>query len=204
MFVKPPSIIKKILPKLTWEVATSKKEIFLTFDDGSIPEVTPNVLKILNKYGVKATFFCVGENVEKYPQTFNSIIANGHAVGNHSYNHLSGWKTKNDEYFQNIEKANTLIHSKLFRPPYGRIKPSQIKYLSNNYLIIMWSVLTYDFSNKISEQQCLSNSITNVVPGSIIVFHDSIKASRNMYYALPLTIEHFLSEGWNFSLFEDI
>ncbi len=200
MFVKSPSILKKIFPNLTWEIKTTNKEIFLTFDDGPHPKITPQVLKILDEFDVKATFFCVGENIDKHPDTYKLILNNGHKTGNHSYNHLNGWKTPNANYFSNIEKADKLINSKLFRPPYGRISLSQIKPLSKIYSIVMWTVLTYDFDQKVSREQCLSNSIKNTKPGSIVVFHDSLKAADNVLYALPLFLKHFLDRGYSFSL----
>ncbi len=200
MFVKPPSILKKIFPDLIWEVKTTNKEIFLTFDDGPHPKITPQVLKILDEFNVKATFFCVGENTDKHPDTYKQIVSNGHKTGNHSYNHLNGWKTSNAEYFSNIEKADNLIKSKLFRPPYGRISLSQIKLLSKKYSIIMWTILTYDYDKKVSREQCLSNSIKNTKSGSIVVFHDSLKSENNLLYALPLFLKYFLDKGYSFSL----
>jgi len=202
MFAKSPSILKKIFPDLVWEIKTTNKEIFLTFDDGPHPKITPQVLKILDEFDVKATFFCVGENIDKHPDTYKLIISNGHKTGNHSYNHLNGWKTSNANYFANIEKADKLINSKLFRPPYGRISLSQIKPLSKIYSIIMWTVLTYDFDQKVSRKQCLSNSIKNTNTGSIVVFHDSLKAADNLLYALPLFLKHFLDRGYSFSLLQ--
>jgi len=198
MIVKPFSIFKNLSRNLIWEVKTNKKEIFLTFDDGPHPTITPQVIKILNEFGVKATFFCVGENVKKFRDTYKLIVESGHKAGNHSYNHLSGWKTSNHEYYNNIELASNLIKSNLFRPPYGRIALSQIKPLSKKYKIIMWTVLTYDFDNRVSKEQCLKNSI-KTKPGSIVLFHDSDKAVDNMIYALPLFLKHFLNKGFTFS-----
>ena len=199
MIVKPFSIFKKLSRNLIWEVKTNKKEIFLTFDDGPHPEITPQVIKILNEFGVKATFFCVGENVKKFPDTYKQIIESGHKTGNHSYNHLNGWKTSNHEYYNNIELASNLIKSNLFRPPYGRIALSQIKPLSKKYKIIMWTVLTYDFDNRVAKQQCFRNSISSTKPGSIVLFHDSEKAVDNMIYALPLFVKYFLDKGFTFN-----
>jgi len=200
MFIKTPSILKKIFPNIVWEVKTNKKEIYLTFDDGPHSIITPKVLKILNNYGVKATFFCVGENIKKNPDTFSQIINEGHKAGNHTYNHLNGWKTSNADYFDNIEKADNLINSKLFRPPYGRIALSQIAPLSKKYSIIMWTVLTYDYDKKVTKEKCFNNSISKTKPGSIVVFHDSLKSADNLLYALPLFIKHFLEKGYTFCL----
>jgi len=198
MFAKPPFLVKKLFSYLVWDIDTDKKNVFLTFDDGPHPEITTQVLNILAEYNVKATFFCVGENVQKYPDTFKLIMSKGHSVGNHSYNHLNGWKTKKSEYLNNVEQANTLIKSSIFRPPYGRITPIQIKALKKKYRIIMWSVLTYDFDSEVSKQQCYNNSIKHVSPGSIVVFHDSVKAANNMLFALPLFIQQMLKDGWIF------
>lgn len=198
MIIKSLSILKKIFPDLIWEINTKEKEIYITFDDGPHPEITPIVIKALDKYDAKATFFCVGENVMKYPDTFKLMLSNGHKVGNHSYGHLNGWKVSNNDYFENIEKANILIESNLFRPPYGRIVPSQIKILKKKYSIIMWTVLTYDFDKKVSRKRCLKNSITVTKPGSIVVFHDSLKSAKNLNYALPLFLKHFNEKGFVF------
>lgn len=198
MIVKSPSILKKIFPDLTWEISTKAKEIYVSFDDGPHPEITPQVLKVLDQYDAKATFFCVGENVMKYPDTFRAILDRDHSVGNHSYSHLNGWKVSNSDYFENIEKAREIIESNLFRPPYGRIVPTQIKILKKKYSIVMWSVLTYDFDKKISKKQCLKNSIRETKPGSIVVFHDSLKSANNVLYALPLFLKHFSDKGFVF------
>lgn len=200
MFINLPLILKRLFKDLTWDKKTKEKVIYLTFDDGPNPEITPKVLKILDAYNSKATFFCVGENVLNFPETYNLVIGDGHGVGNHSYNHISGWKTSNIEYFSNIEKARKLIDSKLFRPPYGRITPSQIKYLKKKYSIIMWSVLTYDFDKKVTKEQCLKNSIINTKPGSVVVFHDSFKSANNMLFALPFFLKHFIEDGYKFEV----
>ncbi len=200
MFVKSPSILKKIFPNLIWDIKTYEKKIYLTFDDGPHPDITPGVLEMLDKYKAKATFFCVGDNVRKHPDTYELILARGHKVGNHSYSHKNGWKISNDDYFDDIEKADKLIRSNLFRPPYGRITPSQIKHLKKNYSIIMWSVLTYDYSKNVSKEQCLRNSIIKTKPGSIVVFHDSLKSANNLFYALPMFLKHFTDKGFVFSV----
>ncbi len=200
MFVKSPSILKKIFPNLIWDIKTYEKEIYLTFDDGPHPDITPGVLEMLDKYKAKATFFCVGDNVRKHPDTYELILNKGHEVGNHSYSHSNGWKVSNDNYFDDIEKADKLIRSNLFRPPYGRISPSQIKHLKKKYSIIMWSVLTYDYSKNVSKEQCLRNSIIKTKPGSIVVFHDSLKSENNLFYALPMFLKHFTDKGFVFSV----
>lgn len=200
MLVKPPYLVRKFFPHLLWEAKTTKEEIFLTFDDGPHPEITPLVLDILDEYNAKATFFCVGENVKKYPKTYASILKRGHRTGNHSFNHLNGWKTNNSAYFDNIEKAKFFIDSQLFRPPYGRIKPTQIKALRSQYKIVMWTVASYDFSKKVSPDQCRQNAIQKSKAGSIIVFHDSEKARDNLLSALPAFLEHFQNKGFAFPL----
>ena len=175
-----------------------RKRIFLTFDDGPVPEITPDVLQLLSDYQIKATFFCVGENIQKYPYIFEQILKKGHSVGCHTYNHLNGWKTPKDEYIQNIAKCNNFIQTKLFRPPYGKATPAQIELLKSNYFTILWSVLSGDFDTGITGEQCLQNAVNNTVDGSIVVFHDSIKAKERLMYALPKFIEHFLAQGFKF------
>ena len=197
--IKSPRILSKLSKKsLFWEITTSEKDIYLTFDDGPIPEVTPKVLDILNEYKIQATFFCVGENVKNNPDIYISILDNNHSVGNHTYNHLNGWKTLSKNYYSNIEKCSELVKSNLFRPPHGMIKPSQIIKLKKEFSIILWSVLTGDFDHSITPQKCLENAIDNTTNGSIVVFHDSIKSKKNMLYALPKFIEHFLNQGYYF------
>ncbi|MBI9032903.1 MAG: polysaccharide deacetylase family protein [Bacteroidales bacterium] len=197
--IKPPFLIKKIIyPGLHWKVQTDRKEIFLTFDDGPHPEITPKVLEILDKYEAKATFFCVGENVKKYPEIYRMILSRGHQTGNHTFNHLKGWNTPTTKYAENVYLASTHIRSSLFRPPHGRIKRSQLKILKQQYHIIMWSVLTYDWDSKLSGEQCLSTAIQSSKAGSIVVFHDSLKAKKNMLYALPRFLEHFTEQDYQF------
>ncbi len=196
--VKSPRIIKKYYPQLVWDIPNFENKIYLTFDDGPVPEITTWVLAILKQYNVKATFFCLGCNVAKNPELFNQIIENGHAVGNHSYHHLSGWDTDDEVYFSNVKKCNEVINSKLFRPPYGRIKKSQIAETSKEYKIIMWSVLSGDFDPKITPEKCFNNVIKNTKIGSIIVFHDSLKAFPNLENTLPKTIEYLLAKGFVF------
>lgn len=201
MFEKPPRLLKKLYPSLYWDINTNEREIFLTFDDGPHPTITPIVLDILDEYNAKAVFFCVGENVCKYPDTYKQIIARGHHTGNHSFNHFNGWKTKDQDYFDNIYKTAEIVNSNLFRPPYGRISPSQITHLKKEFKIIMWSVLTCDYDKNITKKQCFNYSIKNTIPGSIVVFHDSEKAEKNMMYALPKFLDYFTSRGYKFNTF---
>lgn len=198
MQFKTPYVAKLVYPSLTWDMPNASKKIFITFDDGPHPEITPLVLEILDKYSAKATFFCVGENVKNFPDTFHLIKENAHTVGNHSFNHLNGWKTENSNYYENVKKAAKYIDSDLFRPPYGRISPSQIKHLKKQYRIIMWSALSYDFDIRVSKEKCLELSIKNTVSGSIIVFHDSAKAKEKMLFALEGFLKHFSKRGFEF------
>jgi peptidoglycan/xylan/chitin deacetylase (PgdA/CDA1 family) len=203
MRVKPPYIARVLFPQLLWEVDTDAKEIFLTFDDGPHPEITPRVLEILDEFNAKATFFCVGDNVEKYPETYAAILEKGHKTGNHSFNHLNGWKTKNKDYFENIEQCRKRVDSDLFRPPYGRIKPTQLEVLNQQYNIVMWSVLSYDFDKNTSPGQCIANAIRHTKSGSIVVFHDSEKARKNLLFALPKFLETFTKQGFLFPVLSE-
>lgn len=201
--IKTPFVVKELFPNFIWEINTTKKELYLTFDDGPTPEITNWVLKVLSDFNAKATFFCVGKNVEKHPDIFQHIIDQDHTIGNHTHNHIKGWNTKTEDYLTNIEKASGIIPSKLFRPPYGQIKPKQGKKLiSMDYKVVMWNVLPFDWDNQVSEKTCLNNVISNTKNGSIIVFHDSIKASRNMQYCLPKVLEHFSEKGFVFKSIE--
>ncbi|WP_066223531.1 polysaccharide deacetylase family protein [Formosa haliotis] len=198
--VKIPKLIKGIYPNYIWDMPfLDKKTIYLTFDDGPNPEITPWVLKTLKTYNAKATFFCIGDNVRKYPDIFKSVLADGHAVGNHTFNHLKGWKTNTEDYIHNVEKAAQLIPSKLFRPPYGKIKRKQAKLLiAQGYQIIMWSIITFDWDTNLAEENCFKNAIKHTENGHIIVFHDSLKAAKNMQYALPKVLAHFSEKGYDF------
>jgi len=193
-----PQYVQALFPGLTWKLPTDRKEIFLTFDDGPIPVVTPWVLETLADFGAKATFFCVGDNVRKYPEIYNQVIEGGHSVGNHTNNHLSGWSTENIAYFNNIRHCARLVNSGLFRPPYGKLRPSQVQFLQRHYQIIMWDVLSGDFDRDIKPVECFQNVIENAEPGSIVVFHDSLKAETNLRYTLPLVLDHFSKEGFSF------
>ena len=176
---------------MTWSLPTETPSLFLTFDDGPIPQVTNEVLSILDKYQAKASFFCVGENVKNNPSIYKELIDKGHAVGNHTFNHLNGWKTNNKEYYRNILKASEYIKSPLFRPPYGKITLSQSKLIHTRYKIIMWDVLSGDFDPKLTWQGCVKNVTKHAQDGSIIVFHDSLKASDTMIKALPTILEYY-------------
>lgn len=201
--IKTPWLIKKIFPSLWWSVPTRENILYLTFDDGPHPTVTPFVLDELKKYDAKATFFCIGKNVIAYPEIYKRILDEGHAVGNHTYNHLNGWKTKNKTYLEDVNKASGYIDSFLFRPPYGRIGITQFRRLSKfmNKLkiqVVMWDVLSGDFDLRISPEHCAVNVLSSAGPGSIVVFHDSSKASPRIKYALPQTLKFFGEKGFRF------
>tara|TARA_R110001592_G_scaffold29262_1_gene106287 strand:- start:296 stop:913 length:618 start_codon:yes stop_codon:yes gene_type:complete len=201
--VKTPLTIKKSFPSLVWDIPNNTKKIYLTFDDGPTPEVTAWVLSVLKKYEIKATFFVVGENVKKHPEIYQQLINEGHAIGNHTYNHLNGWKTKSFNYLNNVANCAELVKTNLFRPPYGRIKNTQIKKLKQEYSIIMWDVLSGDFDASLSPEKCAENVINNTKSGSIIVFHDSIKAENNLRFALPKAIEYLKSKGFVFGVISE-
>ncbi|MGM5468889.1 polysaccharide deacetylase family protein [Flavobacteriaceae bacterium LMO-SS05] len=211
---KTPLIIKKIFSDYFWDISTHNKELYLTFDDGPTPEVTNWILNTLNHYNAKATFFCIGANVKKYPELFNQIINEGHAIGNHTHNHIKGWKTKTKLYLENVLQAKETIDAQiqnlpaanrqstmahLFRPPYGQIKPKQGRRLmALGYRIVMWDVLSFDWDKKVSAQDCLHHVISKSNNGSIIVFHDSVKAAHNMKFALPKVLEYYKEKGFSF------
>ncbi|MBN1111649.1 MAG: polysaccharide deacetylase family protein [Bacteroidales bacterium] len=196
-YFRTPSIVSKLFSGLNWEFADCEDSLFLTFDDGPTPEITEWVLETLDKYNAKATFFCLGRNVERHPKIYNKIIKAGHSVGNHTFSHLKGWLYGPLEYIKDVELASSFIKSNLFRPPYGRIRPVQAELLQPNYKIIMWNVLTGDYDKNQSPEECLENTIKMIKPGSIIVFHDSVKAERNLRYVLPKVLEHY-NEKLNF------
>ena len=202
-------IFQQVLyPELTWSRYTQEKKIYLTFDDGPIPELTEWVLDQLSEFDAKATFFCVGDNVRKHPEIFQKLLDGGHSIGNHTYNHLNGWKTEDERYFQNIEQCSERLGSHsvldgrqskpLFRPPYGKIKKSQIRKLTPHFEVIMWDVLSGDFSPNLSPEKCLKKSIQYTQPGSIVVFHDNIKARKNIHFALPRYLKFFADQGFQF------
>ena len=206
--LKYPWILKKLYPKRLSRVAT-EKTLFLSFDDGPIPEVTPWVLEQLDKYSAKATFFCIGDNIRKHPEIFKKIKDKGHAVGNHTFNHLNGWKTSTSDYLENFRKTERIIESKLektlsseeklFRPPYGKIKNKQAAKITNlNYRIVMWDVITGDYDKNYDAEKCLENTLNLIRAGSIIVFHDSLKAEKNLKYILPKLLEEYSQKAWKF------
>ncbi|NNE28566.1 MAG: polysaccharide deacetylase family protein [Saprospiraceae bacterium] len=196
--VKTPKFIQNLFPNYIWSIPTSEKVMYLTFDDGPIPEVTPWVMETLARYEAKATFFCVGENVERHTSLFKELQAQGHSVGNHTHSHLNGWSSENLPYFHNVRNCATLVESDLFRPPYGRLRPKQAQFLQRHYRIIMWDVLSGDFDHRITGEQVLGNVVMKSGPGSVVVFHDSLKAEKNLRYALPRVLEHFSSQGFRF------
>ena len=189
--------LSRLFPNLVWKIASEGKKVFITFDDGPHPEVTTEVLAILKEFGAKATFFCVGENVKNFPDTFQKIIKDGHSVGNHTYNHLKGWKIKTPEYIKNIDKASQYIHTNLFRPPYGKIKFFQYAKLAKKYKIIMWTCLSGDFMANRSKEKCLEKVIRCSKPGSVVVFHDSVKTREKALYVLPKYLEYLRNRGYS-------
>ncbi len=220
-FVKIPKFVQRLFPKRTWMLPNDKNIVYLTFDDGPIPQVTPWVLDLLKEYHAKATFFCIGDNINKHPNIFKRLISEGHSVGNHTYHHLNGWETKTEEYIDNCEKFdeilnchtklaeatyqndNSEIHSQkstiknLFRPPFGKLTSSQFNILQKKgYKIIMWDVLSADFDPNISIEKCLDNVLKNLQPGSIVVFHDSLKSEEKLRYVLPKVLEYIKYEGY--------
>lgn len=196
---KPPLWLRKLYYSLQWKIDNDQRSIYLTFDDGPTPNITEWVLDTLNSYNAKATFFCIGRNVEHYPAIYKKITDAGHAVGNHTYSHLKGWQTSTGEYINDIELGAQFINSKLFRPPYGKIGHNQIKQLKKSgYRLFMWDVLSEDYDANITPQQCLQNVLKYAEGGSLVVFHDSVKASKNLYYALPQTLKFFKEKGFEF------
>lgn len=195
-----PFWLKALYPRYTWHVPTRKKEIFLTFDDGPIPEITEFVLDTLKQFEAKATFFCIGDNIRKHPNVFSKVINEGHSVGNHTFNHMNGWKSKDQEYLDNIDLCEKQLdlETNLFRPPYGRMKKRQARQLPETKEIIMWDVLSGDFSAAVKPEICLEKTIKYARPGSIVLFHDSLKAAKNMQYALPRFLEHFSKKDYQF------
>lgn len=196
--VHPPQVVKSFFGDITWKINSDEKVIYLTFDDGPIPNLTEKILKMLDLFNAKATFFCVGDNVRKYPSLYNEILSEGHSTGNHTFSHLSGLNTETKDYLYDIEKASEYIESSLFRPPHGRMKASQQNEIKKSKEIVLWDVLTFDFNNKLTPEECFGNVKQFGRPGSIVVFHDNIKAEQNMIYALSQTLLLYSKAGYKF------
>ena len=213
---KTPGFVKTLFPYFVWHIDTKQKDLFLTFDDGPTPEITTWVLEQLSACNAKATFFCIGNNIENYPELFEAILSEGHTVGNHTYNHLKGWKHKTKIYVEDIEKTQSLIRSKIkilnsksshlkftesnfFRPPYGKLKTKQSKKIQElGYKIVMWDVLSYDWDKSISADACFNTVISTATEGSIVVFHDSVKAFENLKHILPRVLNYYKERGFSF------
>lgn len=203
MFIEqPPQFIRRLYPRACWRMDSSERAVYLTFDDGPIPEVTPWVLDVLDKYRIKATFFMVGDNVRKHPDEFKMVVERGHRIGNHTYNHLKGMAVHSDHYVANIDKADCYLSTNLFRPPHGLMRLRQYRALCERYHIIMWDLVTRDYNPKLNGRQILRKVQQYARPGSIITFHDSLRATHNLYYALPRAIEWLLAEGYEFKVFD--
>jgi peptidoglycan/xylan/chitin deacetylase (PgdA/CDA1 family) len=203
-FVKKPKWVRRFYGDCIWEI-DAEKTLYLTFDDGPDPGETPFVLEQLEKYNAKATFFCIGRNVIAQPEVYHQVIAAGHSVGNHTHSHIDGWKTGNKKYFADILQAADVIGSSLFRPPFGHITWNQVKSLKSkvsNLKTILWDVLSADFDEATSKEKCLYNVLATAKAGSIVLFHDSAIASKNMRYALPRVLEHFSGQGYQFKAIE--
>ncbi len=198
--VQPAFLLRSLLPGAIWRLPASGKVVYLTFDDGPTPGITNEVLDILEVFKAKATFFCLGKNVESYPDLFSSITQKGHRIGNHSYAHPNGWKTPSADYLSDIQHAESFIHSNLFRPPYGRLKPTQFLRLKKKYKIIMWDVLAMDYDIKLSPEKCLDNVLNHTRSGSIITFHDSQKAWPRLKVILPLILNELSNQGYRFEI----
>ena len=201
---QPPKLYRMLFPKSIWRIINEEeKMVYLTFDDGPIPEITPWVLDILDQYQIKATFFCVGDNVCKYPDNYNEILKRGHKVGNHTHNHVQGWKTHGLKFVNNVKESSNYIQSNLFRPPHGHMFVYQLTHLHFlGYKTIMWDVVTRDYSKRMTPQQVFNNVKKYTRDGSIIVFHDSLKAENNLKFALPHSIEWLLEQGYTFGTIE--
>lgn len=195
-FFKTPYVMRKLYPDYIWNIEEEDNTVYLTFDDGPDPEVTPWVLETLEKHGAKATFFCVGRNVERHPSLMDEILKCGHGIGNHTYSHLNGFKSKSNEYNDDVQLAGNLINSNLFRPPYGKISKHQFQKIRKDFNVVMWDVLSYDFSKKIIAEHVLYKLIRVVRGGSIVVFHDSKKSLENLSFLLPGILQFFVNQGY--------
>ena len=198
-FFHIPPFFQKLFPQLCWRIPTNKEEIYLTFDDGPTGELTEWIEETLHTYNAKATFFCVGENLRRHPDWMMEVRKKGHTVANHTYNHLNGWKTSTDKYIANVSKCEEITGNKIFRPPYGLFKLKQIRSLiQQGFRVIMWDVMPYDFDASLDPEIAFKKIIKYTKPGSIIVFHDNLKAEKCLKYILPRTLEHFSKLGYNF------
>ena len=203
MFIEqPPQFIRQLYPGACWRMNSSERTVYLTFDDGPIPEVTPWVLDVLDKYNIKATFFMVGDNVRKHLDEYQMVVERGHRIGNHTHNHFQGLKVGTEQYVANTDKANCYLNTDLFRPPHGFMRLNQYRALSKRYRIIMWDLVTRDYNPKLTGEQVLINVKKFVRPGSIITFHDSLRSIHHLRYALPRAIEWLQSEGYEFRTFD--
>jgi len=196
--VRPPKLLKRLLRDVIWDIPGKGRDMYLTFDDGPNPVITPWVLNLLKDYEAKATFFCVGGNVEKYREVYDLLLKENHMVGNHTYSHKNGWKTRREAYLADVKTCSTVFPATLFRPPYGKLRKSHYKRIKEDYKIVMWDVLSGDFDQKLSNEKCLANVIDNAKAGSVVVFHDSEKALKKLHYVLPRVLEHFSSLGYSF------
>ena len=194
MKITPPKFIRKMLPDLIWQIE-DEQGVYLTFDDGPTPEVTEWILEVLRRYNAKATFFVLGKNVERYPDLYEKILAEGHSVGNHTYSHQKGYLMSLERYLEDIDLASYSVRSNLFRPPYARVTPSQLRAVAQRYKIVMWSIISRDYNRNISGERCLQGVLPHIKAGAIILFHDSEKAFPNMSYALPKTLERITELG---------
>ena len=199
---QPAKFLRWIYPTALWRMDPTEKSVYLTFDDGPIPEVTPWVLDVLDRYGVKATFFMVGENAAKHPEVFEMLKARGHRIGNHTYNHIGGMRHGIGSYVANVDKANELLRTNLFRPPHGWMKWEQFLFVRSSYKVVMWDLVTRDYSTCLNGRDVLFNVRRYARPGSIITFHDSLKSLDKLLYALPRAIEWLQAQGYSFRVFD--
>ena len=210
-FFKTPRLLKYLYPDALWHGDRDSKKIYLTFDDGPVPGITDYILDVLSDLDVKATFFCVGENIKKTPGVFKRIIEEGHGIGNHTFNHLNGWAVNEEEYLKNIQLCDEVInfyrgkdHIRLFRPPYGKIRRKILKKIRHDYKVIMWDVLSYDFSPDVTAERSLTRSLRYTRNGSIIIFHDSLKTFEKLKLIISQYILHFKNKNYEFCNIEDI
>ncbi len=202
--VQPAAIFRTLLPGAYWRMPASGKVVYLTFDDGPVPEITDAVVTMLGRVGAKATFFCIGKNAESHPEIIQRLLREGHSLGNHTYSHKSGWEIPKDVYIKDVDHCAQIIHSNLFRPPYGKLRPTQFFYLRKAYKIIMWDVLSMDYDTSLRPEICLAHVMKHVRPGSIVTFHDSVKAWPRLKEVLPTVLQELTAQGYTFSaLFPD-